>query len=209
MMKKFTHIASLLMVVLALATCQASGQQDEQAERFTPGEVIVKFSENSPASVRTRGFEEPTLDPSLLTYLQRLSEEIGIPVRASEVTAGGEVLLAIADEKLRESLTERLRSDPLVASMREVTPARRYILEKPQPEIVVGLKNSPDELTRENWEKQLEGDLGFSILGRTTEEGELAFAADLKALTLQLVQRLEPREDVEYAQTNALMQRQR
>jgi hypothetical protein len=138
-----------------------------------------------------------------------LSEEIGIPVRASEVTAGGEVLLAIADEKLRESLTERLRSDPLVASMREVTPARRYILEKPQPEIVVGLKNSPDELTRENWEKQLEGDLGFSILGRTTEEGELAFAADLKALTLQLVQRLEPREDVEYAQTNDLMQRQR
>jgi hypothetical protein len=185
-----TEIAVPVVLAIALAgSCQDSSGKPE----FVPGEVIVKFAEG--VEPRSRGGD-----------LESLSRELGVPLRPAEITAGAELLLAIDTDRLAASLTGKLEADERVESVEARTLEPRYVLEPPQTQFVLRLKD-PALRSDSDLLESLEKALGVP-LNRVDSGGELTLAMDLPALTLELVEKLKSRPDVVYAQTNNLLQRQ-
>ena len=198
------------MLGALLASCHTSGQRAQSEASFVPGEVIVKFAEGSPgAPPVTRSGENPLEEPAFSSFLLSLSKEVGIPFQPAQVTSGREVLIAIDEVQLRESLLRRLRQDSRVKDVEAVTPERKYISDKPQTHFVVALSDPlRSESERQRFTADLEKDLGIPLARSVSAENDLVLILDLKPLTLQLVAKLQTRAEVEYAQTNAVLEPQ-
>jgi hypothetical protein len=167
---------------------------------FVPGELIVKFRSGSegarlaasPAAARDVG---ATLSP----VTDRLSREIGLPLTARRALSGGEVLLAIEPSSLTHRLLSAARRD---RTLEDAT------LEKPAdpgaargfPTVHARLRHAGVDTGALATRISERLDLPVSIRAGTGKEVLVSLDGD--ALTLQVLERLEGRSDVEYVQPN-------
>lgn len=218
------HFVFCLFVPVAVAIPHASGLQSTQSPPFVPGEVIVKFSKDSKAgNILARAAKANwETDACLASYLSALSQELGIPLNAKQLTSGGELVLAIQTHELTAKLVAHLKRNPRVLRTMEVESDKKGGMGAPRIEVLVefaagshestiisralskGLNasSSLQELTAE-----LERGLGFKLESRATKNNQLAVVIKVDSLTLDLAARLNKRADVEYAQPNFVLQK--
>lgn len=188
---------------------------------FVPGDLIVKFTDASEAGAlvahAVRG--EVAAERQLPGLVARLSVEIGVPLRAARVTSGRELVLSVDRERLLTALAERVQRDPAVkgAQPRVEPPA---VL--PPAEIALVVQCTPgsdaDKLlqgaARADERRGRDIDALAARLTAGTDpkpaaeasaRGELILTLDIAALTGQLVERLQRRADVEYAQVSQVV----
>jgi hypothetical protein len=197
---------AVLALVLA-ANCHGStqgGGTKPTKESFVPGEVIVKFAEGTPAARSpTRGESERELQ----NYLEGLAKQLGVPLKPAQSTSGPELLLSIDEARLGDTVLAKLEADHRIASVEPRLGEPRSITESPQPQFLVKFQDSAlrTESAHVDFMKTLEKELGVP-LEHYESSADLILTVDIFALTLDLVKKLEARTDVDYAQTNALLQ---
>ena len=187
---------------------------------FVPGELIVKFKSTSRAGeavARATG-AEPVPD-EVTALARRLSASLGVPLGAVRITSGRELLLKVDRERLTEAFVQRVGRDP---SVRGVAPAGagKTTLPSGQLEFVVDLVPGSEARRRLQQAIRAGGESapGIRELGtrlaagaypiptaRIDDRGRLVLALDIAALTHELVERLNRRPDVEYAQLNRIL----
>jgi hypothetical protein len=205
----------LAVASLALACTPANGQPP-----FVAGDLIVKFRDGDEAGqVVARAMRADQPLPEVAPVAARLSAELGLPLVATRVTSGRELVLGIDRDRLAQALRERLARDPAV---RGVTPIAAPKTVLPAAQVALAVELAPNtEAERQVREAARAGHQsgpGIDALvarmaggadprpaGRVTERGELVVAIDVAALTRELVERLKRRPDVEYAQVSQIV----
>lgn len=165
--------------------------------QFVPGEVIVAFkTDTEPGGIAAALAKGEAAQGRLDAFVATLSGRLGIPLKTKRVGSGGDVLLEVDLRELSSRLMSRLRSEARVA---EAAPTDAGDV---RVRLVDGGRKAGEEITR-----RLEKDLGFALTSRTAPKRELLLAVDVRALTLNLVERLRPFPEVEYAQPNYIVRR--
>jgi hypothetical protein len=200
---------------LALACTQANGQPP-----FVAGDLIVKFRDGDDAGqavARAMRADQPLADVAPIAA--RLSSELGVPLVATRVTSGRELVLSVDRDRLAQTLTQRLARDPAVRSVTPVA-APKTVLPGAQVALVVELAPNTEaerqvsETARAGQHTAPEIDALVARMaagadprpaGRVNERGQLVVAVDVAALTRELVARLKRRADVEYAQPSQIV----
>ncbi len=223
-MERSTRASILLGIGLALAAALARGQPPPQENPpFVPGQVIVKLTADGAGGQALAQADRDHLetDTGLAQYLATLSRELTVPLRIERLTSGGELVLAIDLEKLRDELLARLRSDPQVENARDrkITPETGLVelgvealvqlktgseaAATVQAAHAQGLKTSPqcqalarDLVAIQDYQPEI----------RISGSSEIVLGIDLRDLTKDLVKRLRERPEVEHAQLNILLQ---
>ena len=183
---------NLPVLLLAAAVAQASPAREEarSGSGFVPGEAIVKFRGE------TTGTE---------ARLSALSREIGLPLELKRHGSAGELVLALKVETVAARLLEQLRKDTRLAQVTRVEggstkPAEAIEFHCRAVEARDGDHELVDGLARS---------AGLPVTGAVGADKELHLTLDLRALTLELIERLRKRPDVEYAQPNYLARKQK
>lgn len=195
---------------LGLACVQANGTSS-----FVAGDLIVKFFDANDAGqavARAMRADQPLAD--LAPVATRLSAELGVPLVATRVTSGRELVLSVDRDRLAQPLTQRLARDPAVRSVTPIA-APKTVLPAAQVALAVALAPNSEaerlvqQAARAGHQTTPEIDALVARMatgveprpaGRVTERGQLVVAIDVAALTRELVARLKRRPDVEYAQ---------
>jgi hypothetical protein len=207
----------LLLVAscLGLACTPANGQST-----FVAGDLIVKFFDGNDAGqavARAMRADQPLAD--VAPVAARLSAELGVPLVATRVTSGRELVLSVDRDRLGQTLRQRLARDPAV---RSVTPVAAPKTVLPGAQIALAVELAPNtEAERQVRETaraghqtapdidalvaRMAGGVDPRPSGRVNERGELVVAVDVAALTRDLVARLKRRPDVEYAQPSQIV----
>lgn len=221
---RLSHSAFHLFVLVALATSSAASLQTSQTPPFVPGEVIVKFSEGSKAgAILARAAQGNwKTDACLTSYLSALSQELGIPLKAKQLTSGGELVLTIQTHELTAKLVSRIKQNPRVVRTEESKAEEKGIVAAPRSEVLVEFakgSHEADVISRVRAQSldassslqelagEMERDLGFKLETRVTKNNQLALVIKVDSLTLELVARLNKHADVEYAQPNFVLQK--
>lgn len=200
---------------LGLACTPANGQSS-----FVAGDLIVKFFDGNDAGqavARAMRADQPLADVAPIAM--RLSAELGVPLVATRVTSGRELVLSVDRDRLGQTLRQRLARDPAV---RSVTPVAAPKTVLPGAQIALAVELAPNtEAERQVREtaragQQTAPDIDALVArmaggvdprpsGRVNERGQLVVAVDVAALTRDLVARLKRRPDVEYAQPSQIV----
>ncbi len=178
--------------VIALAVLVAA--QIEEPADFALAEVVVRFasgSEGRPPATEAAGDIE--LDP----FLEAVSREIGRPLLLQRVGSGGDLILALDASALAGHLESILKVRPGVRDAAALAPQTERPRPEPRAAVKVRLTADAPELAG-----QLSRELDLPIVERTLPGGEHLFEVDLRALTLDVIERLKGRPDVDYAQPN-------
>ena len=209
-------VVAWLSIAFALASA-ASGPAP-----FVAGDLIVKFTdarEVGAVAARVLG-GEAAAERQLPPLAERLSKDLGVPLRALRVTSGRELVFSLDREALLASLTRRVRQDPDVKRTQPRTEPKTVL---PPAEIAVVVQCVPDsdagQLLLRTARYGTRGDHEVEALvarlaegvvpqpsGRVNERAELILTLDIAALTVQLVERFKQRADVEYAQVSQIAQ---
>ena len=204
--------AALAAAAFALATGAGSPPP------FVPGDLIVKFTEDSARGVLvTRAVHgEKTAERQLPELAAHLSVELGVPLRAVRVTSGRELVLGIERDRLLDRLADRVRRDPAV---KRTQPRAEPPAVLPPTEIALVVQCTPGSDaarllqaaagTGEHRSRDIDA-LAARLsagaepppAGAASAHGELVLILDIAALTTQLVERVTRRSDVEYAQVS-------
>jgi len=204
-MKRDTWRPILLLAALA-ATSPAPAQTATPAPEtlpaaIVPGELVVRFAKGTPLAERVARSAAPAADEALAAELARSLAPLGVPLAARQVTSGGELVLTIERERLREMLEARLTAcTEIVATAPEperklVRPASTFAVR------VVELAPGADAAALERATAAVAQETGWP-LAVATDAGVSRVVLDLRQLTLTLLERLRARSDVEYAQPN-------
>jgi len=168
---------------------------------IVPGELVVRFAEGSPLAERVASTKAPAEDAALAAELERSLGALGVPWTARQVTSGGELVLTIERERLRARLEARLTERPEIVAVAP-EPERKRI--RPASTFAVRLTEvtpGTEAGALERATAQLASETGWP-LAFAPADGSPRVVLDLRALTLALVERLNARPDVEYAQAN-------
>jgi len=180
------------------------------------GELIVKFAAETEARRLAEEAVRGAVSEARLDALaERLSAELDAPLAVRRVTSGAEFLLAVREDVLATRLVERLRAraDVLEAkrmegkapgdagAIRAVFRAESAVARELSDAFTEALRASPaiGDLTGE-----LEAGLGVGLTPQPPAALVLTF--DVSSLTASLVERLNRRPDVEYAEPQRLFQ---
>lgn len=221
---RLPHSAFHLFVLVVLATSTAASLQTSQTPPFVPGEVIVKFSEGSKAgAILARAAQGNwKTDACLASYLSALSQELGIPLKAKQLTSGGELVLTIQTHELTAKLVSRIKQNPRVVRTEESKAEEKGIVAAPRSEVLVEFAKGSHEAgviarvraqgldtssSLQEFMEEVERDLGLKLQSRTTKNHRLVVVIKVDSLTLELVARLNKHADVEYAQPNFVLQK--
>lgn len=188
--------------------------------RFVAGDLIVRFTVTSAAgALVTRAVHgDPAAQAQLPALAARLSAELGTALVAVRVTSGSELLLAIDREALLADLAQHVQRDPAVTGTRPLAPAPTVL---PPATIALAVEFAPASPPAQLLQRAAAGEhrsrdidalaarltAGFdpSPSGQASESGRLVLSLDIVALTLDTIERLQRRTDVEYAQPSQLL----
>jgi hypothetical protein len=205
---------SLLMIVAM--SVQTSAQEQQTSSSFVLGDVVIKFrpktkvGESIDSKAGTSGPTEPLLD-----YLRGVSAELSVPLQVKRLGSGGSVILTINQAELLASWSERLRAkenvnrvqlSSVAESPRSVEPSLYVEFAKGTPEekvvsqLAASRKDSGPAL--QAIAEGLRQELGVPLLTTVEGPGRLQIRLDIRALTLNLVERLKAKDEIEYAQPN-------
>jgi hypothetical protein len=181
-----------------------------QAQPFVPGEVLIHFAPGTRGQrlVEQSG-EAPGLD-ALTGPVGDLGDQVNVPLRPVRVNGGGWLLVRVPLDALREQVARRLARCP------RVTGAIPAASDSADSRVLLTFAGgSPEaEMLRSGGDGRgvdsLAAGLGHRIampLKGTVQGQRLLVEVDLGALTLQLVERLKARHEIESAQPNYKLQR--
>jgi hypothetical protein len=201
---------------LSLITVQANDKPS-----FVAGDLIIKFTAASePGTLVTRALQgSQTADRQLAALAARLSQELGVPIAAVRVTSGNELVLSVDRDQLAQSLKQVVTRDPAVRAAIRIDPPKTVL---PAAEITLALDLRRDSeagrlahrTARAGQQTSNEVETLVKKLcvgavpqpsGRVGNRGQLVLTIDIAALTLDLVERLKRRPDVEYAQPSQIV----
>lgn len=185
-------MAGIPLLLFAVAVVQVSPSREEARSRpaFVPGEAIVKLrGETTGAEAR----------------LSALARAVGLPLELKRSGSAGELVVAVDFETVAARLLEQLRKDTRLARVTRVkggsaTPAEAIEFHCRAVEAREGDREIVDGLARS---------AGLPLTGAVGADKDLRLTLDLRALTLELIERLRKRPDVEYAQPNYLARKQK
>lgn len=201
-------VTACLVVALGMT---GNAQEKIPARPFAAGEVIVKFSAVSPvgAQIERAASESDEPGEAIRAAVRGLSTELGIGLEPKRLGSGGTLLLSIRTTDLPQTIAARLRRQRSVKDAQAVP-------KTPGAVVVELASGSPDAAT---WATTASGDrttaartiatrleslIGLPLTGRADDAGRLILTPEMSRYTLQLVERLRERADVEYAQPNYL-----
>jgi hypothetical protein len=201
-------------VVLALMSPSAPGPQDKPPARpFVAGEVIVKFSPTSGKGTAVARAAEKSETPGdeVAAEVAALAKELGVPIEAKRLGSGGTVLLSLRTTDLAEWLATRLRSQRLVKEARTAgkeSTAGEWAVQvdlvsgSPEASKLAQATGAARETAATDVARKLEQSLGVALAGEVDATGKLVVSPELRRYTLEIIERLKKRSDVEYAQPN-------
>jgi hypothetical protein len=204
-------------VVLALMSPSASGTTGSQdkppARPFVAGEVIVKFSPTSGKGTAVARAAEKSETPGdeVAAEVAALAKELGVPIEAKRLGSGGTVLLSLRTTDLAEWLATRLRSQRIVKEARtagkESTAGEGavqvdLVSGSPEASKLAQATGAGRETAATDVARKLEQSLGIALAGEVDASGKLVVSPELRRYTLEVIERLKKRSDVEYAQPN-------
>jgi hypothetical protein len=168
---------------------------------IVPGELVVRFAKGSALAERVAASPAPAGDEALAAEIARSLGSLGVPLAARSVTSGGELVLTIERERLREMLVERLTARAEIAAA-EAEPERKRVRPASSFAVrVVELAKGTEAGALERATAEIAGETGWPLaLAPGAETPRVVL--DLSRLTLALLERLRARPDVEYAQPN-------
>jgi hypothetical protein len=190
---------------------------------FAPGEVLVRFAPGTPGSeaAAQAARSDPPTYGAFQPVTDRLHDDLGVPLNAVRLSAGGWVVLAVNGDALGQRLAARAAARANVVGA-EVAPA-----EPPRPAGGVSAPGIRVRFRSGTAEAQavaarladarderlaavvgsLETDLGVSFTAEAAAPETLVLKVDLRALTLNLVERIKQLPGVEAAQPNYVLRR--
>jgi len=188
---------------------------------FVAGDLIVKFTTASePGTLVTRAMQgSQTADRQLAALAARLSQELGVAVSAVRVTSGNELVLSVDRDQLAQSLRRVVTRDPAVRAATRIDPPKT-VLPAAQLALALDLRrdSEADRLVRRTARagKQTSNEIEALVKklcagavpqpsGRVSNRGQLVLTIDIAKLTLELIERLKRRPDVEYAQPSHIV----
>jgi len=197
-----------LAVVPAVTAASAS------TPRTTPplapivsGDLIVKFRDASESGRQLAAVLAGQRDlASAAPVASRLSADLGLPLVLVQVTSGREALLALDRQALGRSLLARAGREAQVQRATMTVPPPGGGL--PGAQLVMRIELRPAAPAAAA--QAVASRLALPRLPAPQMQGEPAGPAlrlvfDIDALTLALIERLQQRSDVEYAQANRLL----
>jgi hypothetical protein len=185
-------VAAVPVLLVAVALAQAPPPPEEARSRptFVVGEAIVKFR-GGKASDEAR--------------LSALSREVGLPLERKRSGSAGEVVVSVDFAKVAERLLEQLRKDSRLAEVTRVEGSSTRPTEAIDFRCRAGGAREGD--------REIVGALarsaGLPLTGAVGPDQDLRLTLDLRALTLELIERLRKRPEVESAQPNYLVRKQK
>lgn len=211
----FRVAAKAFVFLLIACVPHMTAAQDKAAPpSFVPGEVVVKFrSDSKPAGLVNPKEETSEPTEALVSYLHSLSSELGIPIEPRRLGSGGSLLLSINQAELLARWSKRVRALETVKDVRllltEGPPAQpslqvEFAKGSPEEKVLSQLAASGKETGPElqSINARLSHELGVPLMTTVSPFGRLQIRPDNRALTLDLVERLKKRNEIEYAQPN-------
>ncbi len=208
-------VAGLLLAAPWFAAASANGPPS-----YVPGDVIVKFTDASSAGLAlTRALQAEQLPVEVTHLAVQLSGELGVPLVATRVTSGRELVLSIDRDQLARRLAQQVARDPAVRSVAPIA-APKTILPAVQIAFAVApVRDSElDRTLRQTAQSgrktaaaldalaaRLAGSPRLAVAGQVGQGGELLLTVDIAALTRTLIADLQRRADVEYAQPSHVL----
>jgi carboxylesterase type B len=216
MLRSLRALAWAVGFSLSLITVQANDRPT-----FVAGDLIVKFTAASESgTLVTRVMQgDQTADRQLAALAARLSQELGVTVAAVRVTSGNELVLSVDRDRLAQSLKQVVTRDPAVRAATRIDPPKT-VLPAAQLALALDLRRDSEagRLVRrtaragqqtsneiEALVKKLCAGAVPQPSGRVGNRNQLVLTIDIAALTLDLVERLKRRPDVEYAQPSQIV----
>jgi hypothetical protein len=216
MLKSLRALAWAVGYSLSLIAVQANDKQT-----FMAGDLIVKYTAASePGTLVTRATQgDQAADQQLAALAARLSQELGVTVAAVRVTSGNELVLSVDRDQLAQSLRQAVARDPAVRAATRIDPPKT-VLPAAQLTLALDLRRDSEagrlvrRTARAGQQTSNEIDALVKKLcvgavpqpsGRVGNRNQLVLTIDIAALTLDLVERLKRRPDVEYAQPSQIV----
>jgi hypothetical protein len=201
---------------LSLITVQANDKPS-----FVAGDLIVKFTAASePGTLVARAMQGgQDADRQLAALAARLSQELGVALAAVRVTSGNELVLSVDRERVMQSLRQVVTRDPQVRKATRID-SPKTVLPAAQIALALDLRRDSDagKLVRQTAQakrkttKEVEALVAKLCVGTDPQpsgyvgnRGQLVLTIDIAALTLDLIERLKRRPDVEYAQPSQIV----
>lgn len=199
-------VTACVLVALGMAS---HAQEKTPSRPFAAGEVIVKFVAGSPigAQIERAASDSEKPGESIKAAVMGLSKELGIGLEPKQLGSGGTLLLSIRTTDLSQTIAERLRRQRSVKDAQAVRTLPGAVL----VELASGTSDAATWASAASGDRvaaamtiatRLERLIGLPLTGRADEEGRLVVTAEMPRYTLQLVERLKERADVEFAQPN-------
>lgn len=202
-MNRWIVPAAVLALVLSGAACAQEGPE-EPVGSFVPGQVLVKFADETEIAAALRGEGEAS-DRAIAEELTRALEPIAVPLRLMQRTSGGEVVLILDGATLVETLTSAAAEQPGVSNAELVPPPRTVTPPGHLDFRIAWDTESGDGLGALAARLQRTTELPLEV--RETDAGDPVVSLDLRRLTLDLLDRLRELEGVDYAQPNYTLQK--
>lgn len=212
----FPAMALIAGLGLSPVSLPAGGQP-----AFVAGDLIVKFTAASEPDVLVdrvvRG--DRTADRELAAFAARLARELGTALVVARVTSGNELVLSVNRDQVAQALAEVVKRDPAVRAVTRADPPKT-VLPTTQIALALDLRRDSDagRLVRRSVRigRQTGSEIDALVKklcvgvdpppsGRVDKRSQLVLGVDIAALTLDLVERLQRRPDVEYAQPSQVM----
>jgi len=218
--RRFTRRSFQVVVMMVMGlgpfAIQANGEPT-----FVAGDLIVKFiTASEPGKLVKRAVQgDKTVDRELTVFAARLSMELGAALIVARVTSGNELVLSVNREQVVQSLRQAVTRDPAVRSATRTDPPKT-VLPATRIALALDLRRDSDAGrlvsrsagARSETSKEIETLVNKLCLGvypqptgRVSNRGQLILTIDIAALTLDLVERLKRRPDVEYAQLSQIV----
>jgi len=201
---------------LGLITVQANAKRS-----FVAGDLFVKFTPVSESGMLVaRAMQgDQAADRQLAALATRLSQELGVALATVRVTSGNELVLSLDREQVMQSLRQVVTRDPAVRKATRID-SPKTVLPAAQIALALDLRRDSEagKLVRQTAQAKRKTTKEVEVLvaklcvgadpqpsGYVSNRGQLVLTIDIAALTLDLVERLKRRPDVEYAQPSQIV----
>ena len=218
MMKRLvTVLAAWTLAASYPAAAGPSGMPPSQARPMMAEQVIVKFARGTPGyevyvAVLADG---PQAEDRLGALAARLSGDLKVPLRIERLTSGQEFVLSLDADTMASRLVEYLETRPDLRGVRVLEAGDRARQRYWYPAVAIEIRAesrlgqdlaAPSANRAEIlkiFSAEVGGDIGFPVSVRSSRPVELVI--DISTVAADLVEKLERRPDVEYAQLDLRM----
>jgi hypothetical protein len=187
-------IAATILLAVAATPSEPAPPPPARKAHIVAGELIVRFRPGTQgARLASTPAAATDAEATLSPVTERLSREIGLPLTARRALSGGEVVLAVGGSSLTNRLLSAARRDRTLEdpSLEAAEPGAAGAL----PTVRARLRQAG--IDTGSLASRLSERLGLPVSVRAGKGREVLLSVDGDALTLQALERLEERPEIE------------